>query len=322
MPSHFASRCVSPVSNAPPRRLIGSPFWRVAALVVMIATTSGVREAVGGAIPSLFNTGFGVDGRELSDSAVDPHYTLVSVPTNSGAGFLSFVTRSDRFPLSTQPGGWLLDDATSKWISPTADQSTYVGITSPALGYYVYRTYFNLSSFVPRTAQISGRWSTDNFGLDILLNGTSTGFTHDDPNVQFHAFSGFSINSGFVDGVNTLDFVVSNPGDPGIINPTGLRVEMTGSADLPLPGDANRDGTVNFTDLLTLAQHYGKAGTHDQGDFNADGSVGFDDLLLLAQNYGRSLPDIAQSRAVTSPLPDPTGIGMFLTLILLRRGRS
>lgn len=55
---------------------------------------------------------------------------------------------------------------------------------------------------------------------------------------------------------------------------------------VPIPGDANGDGTVNFADVLLLAQHYGEPGTFAEGDLNGDGSVGFDDLLILAQNYG------------------------------------
>jgi autotransporter-associated beta strand protein len=52
-------------------------------------------------------------------------------------------------------------------------------------------------------------------------------------------------------------------------------------------GDANLDGVVNFSDLLTVAQHYGQTGAGwAQGDFNYDGSVGFDDLLAFAHNEG------------------------------------
>ena len=56
-----------------------------------------------------------------------------------------------------------------------------------------------------------------------------------------------------------------------------------------IPGDANGDGTVDFTDLLVVGRHYGQTGaTWTQGDFDGDGSVGFDDLVILARNYGQT----------------------------------
>jgi hypothetical protein len=61
-----------------------------------------------------------------------------------------------------------------------------------------------------------------------------------------------------------------------------------------LAGDFNRDKSVNFSDLLILAQNYGQAGrTNSQGDANYDGNVNFSDLLLLAQRYGQSLASIS-----------------------------
>jgi hypothetical protein len=83
--------------------------------------------------------------------------------------------------------------------------------------------------------------------------------------------------------------------------------------DLPffiLTGDLNRDRTVNFDDLLLLAQNYGQTGrTFSQGnvDYSADGRVGFDDLLLLAQRYGTSLStplDVDPRRAARTRLID------------------
>lgn len=66
----------------------------------------------------------------------------------------------------------------------------------------------------------------------------------------------------------------------------GLLLTSLGAARADVPGDANGDGTVNFTDLLTLAQHYGQPALLSQGDFTGDGAVAFDDLLILAQHYG------------------------------------
>lgn len=54
-----------------------------------------------------------------------------------------------------------------------------------------------------------------------------------------------------------------------------------------LAGDADLDGKVGFSDLVRLAQNYGKTGTGwSRGDFNYNGTVDFADLVKLAQNYG------------------------------------
>jgi hypothetical protein len=58
-----------------------------------------------------------------------------------------------------------------------------------------------------------------------------------------------------------------------------------------IAADFDGDGSVTFTDLLSLAQHYGQTAgaTHAGGDANYDGKVDFSDLLLLAQRYGSSV---------------------------------
>jgi autotransporter-associated beta strand protein len=56
-----------------------------------------------------------------------------------------------------------------------------------------------------------------------------------------------------------------------------------------LYGDANLSGSVEFNDLLALAQAYNLSGSWVNGDFDYDGTVGFNDLLTLAQAYGSSL---------------------------------
>ena len=65
-----------------------------------------------------------------------------------------------------------------------------------------------------------------------------------------------------------------------------------------LQGDANRDGTVGFDDLVILAQNYNQSGrTYAEGDLDGDGSVTFDDLVILRKNDNSSVtPAIAPSR--------------------------
>lgn len=94
-----------------------------------------------------------------------------------------------------------------------------------------------------------------------------------------------------------------------------------------LPGDLNDDGTVDFSDLLALAQNYGLASgaTWALGDLNADGSVDFADLLLLAQNYGQTADVIPPTE--TTPLfasvPEPaTGLTALLLVPTLARRRA
>ena len=71
-----------------------------------------------------------------------------------------------------------------------------------------------------------------------------------------------------------------------------------------LAGDANRDRTVGFNDLVIVAQHYNQTGggTFSTGDFNYDGNVGFADLVILAQRYNVTLPAPAQPVVSAQPV--------------------
>ncbi len=175
-----------------------------------------VGSAQGSVISSLFNTGVDGTGTPLSNNAAETHYTLVSVP--SGTTSLRVATSVNGFPI----GPWLGDDSLSAWIGPASDGS----LNGPA-GNYDYQTTFDLTGFDPATASITGQWSMDDAGVDILINGVSISPTSSD----FTSWTSFSVNSNFVAGINTLDFVINNTGGP-----TGLRVEMSGTAD-PSAGD-------------------------------------------------------------------------------------
>ena len=163
----------------------------------------------------IFNTGVDTLGNPLPDGAGDPHYVLTSVP--AGTTDIQVRTSAGGFPI----GPWIGDDSLSAWIRPNNP-----GAPNDPEGTYDYQTTFDLTGLNPATAVLSGLWATDNAGSDILINGVSTGSTA----AGFTGGSSFTVNSGFKAGVNTLDFIVSNfPGATG--NPTGLRVEMSGTAD-------------------------------------------------------------------------------------------
>ena len=162
---------------------------------------------------TIFNTGVDSTGTPLPDGTVgDPNYVLTSVPGGSTTDIM-VLTSAGGFPI----GPWLGDDAISAWIGPNNDSEA-----DGPVGLYDYQTTFDLAGVDPTTASLVGQWATDNEGVDILINGVSTGNTAG----GFSSWYSFDISSGFVSGVNTLDFIVNNDGGP-----TGLRVELSGTAD-------------------------------------------------------------------------------------------
>ncbi len=173
-------------------------------------------------IPGLFNTGVSDANVPLASGSVDPHWRMFQSADPAFPGPNAIVLNDAGFPIPP----WLANGPGSKWLAPQASQT--VG-NQP--GDYTYRITFNLAGLEPSTAVITGRWSSDNTGPAVLLNGVSTGGTSDG---NFGALGNtFTINSGFVDGANTLDFVVNNAGTAA--NPTGFRAELSGTADPVLP---------------------------------------------------------------------------------------
>jgi hypothetical protein len=72
--------------------------------------------------------------------------------------------------------------------------------------------------------------------------------------------------------------------------------------------DANVDRSVDFNDLVILAQHYNTldgSQTWAVGDFNYDGNIDFNDLVLLAQNYTTTAPTLAASLGLKAPTTAP-----------------
>src|SRR5437588_419013 len=120
-------------------------------------------------IPTLFNSGVDDTGMVLPDRAKDPHYQLIQSPDLIDAGPDAYVVFSNFFPIPP----WLANGPDSNWIAPNWNQRA-----GDAEGDYIYRTTFDLTGFDPNTANIVGQWAMDNQGLDILINGVSTGITH------------------------------------------------------------------------------------------------------------------------------------------------
>ena len=163
-------------------------------------------------IDGLVNTGAGLTG-----GVVDTHYAFSSISgTATGTDGYGVVTGVVR-PVPA----WVANTATSAWLTPSANAAASYDRTSS--GQYKWTLTFDLTGFDAATASFAGRWAADDSGY-IHLNGNLI-----ETGARKSAWTDFSATQGFVSGVNTLDFFVTNLPHP-VSSPTGLRVEFLSSA--------------------------------------------------------------------------------------------
>lgn len=183
-------------------------------------------------VPGLFDTGLGSNCAVLPDGGLDAHYYLMVNP--DGAPLVPGVVQdSTTFPIVAGP--WLANTALSKWIGPQFNTSGSQGDPTDVgagPGVYVYRTTFDLTGFDLNTVRITGNWATDNEGVDIRVNGVSTGITNVAQFINLTPFLLSSGNATFTTGVNFLEFRVRNAS----LGYTGLRVEGMKGFGTILPG--------------------------------------------------------------------------------------
>ncbi len=157
-------------------------------------------------VPRLHTTGVDDNGLPRTDGVVDPNWTITSTPQGP-VTLPAFVTYN---------GAWLPNGRFSRWISPNAD-----GASNQLPGNYTYQTRLDLSAFDPASVALALQVAADDLVADIRLNGASLGLKA----TGFASFTGLQISSGFVSGVNTLEFIVTNL-NAAPPNPTALRVEF------------------------------------------------------------------------------------------------
>jgi len=165
------------------------------------------------AVISLFNTGVNALGAQLALGSADSHWSVVAGP--------GITTPVSAFVLNNQnPSGLYGQSPASRWIWVNA--SGAAAVNSP----YTFRLQFDLTGLDPSTAEISGAWGNDNTG-NILLNGTTPEGTGAFSLAAYKPFANFDITGGFVSGVNTLDFQMTDLGSPGGLNVTNLSGSAT-----------------------------------------------------------------------------------------------
>jgi hypothetical protein len=190
--------------------------------------------------------------------------------------------------------------------------------------------------------------STANSGSNIVVSGNSVSFlvetlTYKPTSAAVVANPSspaspnrvaFSVSIPSVSTIGGVQYVPDNyfvgmPSTPAVGTSPSAFNTSTGYTASPtaatltnaLPGDANLDGTVNFTDFSTLLQNYNLpvTGGFEAADFNNDGVVNFTDFSTILQNYNLTLGAAgpvtpgAQIAAEVggSSVPEPASLGML-----------
>lgn len=173
----------------------------------------------------LFPTGTDANGDLLPGGSADPHYTIAAEsaqPPYAQAAVLSYNNYWGSWVTSTT-GGWI-------YTSDSADDGSR--------GWYLFRTFIDLTGLDPSSVRISGKWTCDNYG-SILLNGADTGNSLG--NDTYYNLYDFSINSGFNSGINEIDFRVYFPDGYD-----GLFVSEVSATVVPEPSSILLSGVAIF----------------------------------------------------------------------------
>lgn len=147
---------------------------------------------------TVHNTGVDTSDVLVAPSAQASFWTLSAKPVGAAPAIGSN-------PFRYYNGSYFADTATAAWVSPQADGSAGV------IGAYVYDLVIDLTGLDPATASITGTFGTDNTGAVSLNAGTPVATTGSG---DFFAPTAFTINSGFVAGLNTIHVQADNAGDP------------------------------------------------------------------------------------------------------------
>lgn len=194
----------------------------ILATMACFAAIGGVPSASQAAFIGVYGTGTNATGGLADGGTADVHYSFNSTPSGSGA--------TKPVVATSIPLVYTSNTSTSQWIG--VQPNLNLPNTS---GNYDYRTTFSLAGFQASTARITGNVAADDF-VSIVLNGTTVYSDYG----GFLGFSSFSLTSGFVAGLNTLDFVVHNNfSSVRIPTPTGLQVQIISAEAQAVPEPAS-----------------------------------------------------------------------------------
>ena len=113
-------------------------------------------------------------------------------------------------------------------------------------------------------------------------------------------------------GINESNIVVGYAID-GNGNYDAYTIDLTDA--MTIPGDANKDGVVDISDLTVLSLNWEDASedkTWEQGDFDGDGYVDISDLTTLSGHWTPGGSSYSEALASIGTVPEPTTFAMLI----------
>ena len=162
---------------------------------------------------TVHNTGVNSSDVLVSAGAQTAFWTMLTAP-----GGATETVGSNAFRYYN--GAYVADSSTAAWVSMAASGNASVS------GIYVYQLLVDLSAVDPATVVITGQFSTDNDGF-IRVNGGANAATSGFGG--FGSLTSFTLNSGFIPGMNSIQVGVNNGG-----NPTAFRVQFSSATGSPI----------------------------------------------------------------------------------------
>jgi hypothetical protein len=230
-------------------------------LVLAVLSWTGLTTAINAMPITIYNTGacaganaaaVNCSGGLLPYGAVDNNYQFTLRDDGGTTGSGSSRTVAPVGASSVNPA-YVAADSLSEWLSPVGGvgaTATFGGLLLGNTSNYTGQTTFDLSGFDAASLILSLQIASDNFA-SVLVNGSmvfTPGCVGGGSGVPFGNYcmeqwssttlDNGSIPGGWLPGMNTLRFVVTNTQDP---SPTGLRVEVSGDAS---PASNPEPGTL------------------------------------------------------------------------------
>jgi hypothetical protein len=165
----------------------------------------------------------------------------------------------------------------------------YVGLS----GYAGYRGYHGADGYYVYFSSVWNRLVTainSNRPAELFVDSNADGMAD-----HFVTAIGYDDTAGAQKyaAYNTYDRVVHWYSYAPVQSGRAYGVESGTFFRIFLPGDANRDGDVDFQDYQALEGNFGRTVgvTWSMGDFDADGDVDFTDYQALELNFGHAAPE-------------------------------